>query len=102
MPVVIDGRATDQSRGANLGEAIYYGLTELFKNIRQETGDLANAREIFKKQLASLQILNFDGGSSVGLGVVADGRYLAVSNRAPGPNNGYDSERPVPLSMLYT
>lgn len=103
MPVIIEGKADDFSRGADFGEAIFYGLAELYHHIKEDEGkdDIA-ARIEFERQIRSVQMMNLDGGASVGIGVVDhDGKYIPISNRGPGPNNGYGSERPIPSLFMY-
>ena len=51
-----------------------------------------------RRALARCNLLD----DNAGIGVVdIDGFYVPISNRGPGPNNGYGSERPIPSLFMY-
>ncbi|RKY40126.1 MAG: hypothetical protein DRP76_02615, partial [Candidatus Omnitrophota bacterium] len=97
--VAVEGRQ-DTSIGLNFPELVYIAYRELY-NLMSSVGK----EKEFEREIQSLEILNFDGGSSVGMGFVYeyDGKkvFIPVVVRAPGPSNCKGMERPVPQLVVF-
>lgn len=111
MIVSAEGRQ-DTAMGLNFPEAVYFAYQKLFDLlVKNYNGDSQAARIEFKEQIRSLEILNWDGGSSVGLGsfIGVDDQnsrpeqmYVPILKRGPGPSNGKGAERPVPILVVHS
>jgi len=110
MMVSAEGRE-DTAMGLNFPEAAYFAYQKLFDLLLKKNGDnKAEAVREFNIEARSLEILNFDGGSSVGLGsfigLNQEGslmqKHLAIMERCSGPANGKAGERPVPILVVHS
>ncbi|MFA5092823.1 MAG: hypothetical protein WC543_02620 [Candidatus Omnitrophota bacterium] len=110
MIVAAEGRE-DTAMGLSFPEAVYMAYQKLFDLLEKKNGQDAKRTKIeFNQEIKSLEILNFDGGSSVGLGSFVGlnenslpiAKHVAVMDRCSGPANGKAGERPVPMSIVHS